>query len=58
MPFRIDDIVKRKTDPNGPRGRVIGFSRQPGPAGVLVQWSDPSMFPNPTVEPEDALESA
>ena len=56
--FKIDDVVKRKADPRGPRGRVISVYREPGSPTVLVQWNDPAMFPNPTVEPEDALEMA
>ena len=56
--FKVDDVVRRKADPRGPRGRVIGLSREAGLPGVLVQWDDPAMFPNPTIESEDALEMA
>ena len=54
--FRTDDIVKRRGDAQGGRGRVIGFAEQSGKVLVLVQWEDGRIFPNPTVQPEDALE--
>ena len=57
-PFKIDDAVRRKTDPRGPRGRVIGIYHHADVPTLLVQWNDPAMFPNPTVEPEDGLEMA
>jgi hypothetical protein len=55
--FQIGQLVRRRNDPLGRLGRVVGFATFAEGPVVLVQWTDAREFPNPSVEPVRALEA-
>jgi hypothetical protein len=55
--FQIGQLVRRRGDPLGRLGRVVGFATLPEGPVVLVQWTDARELPNPSVEPVRALEA-
>ena len=53
--MNVGDVVKRKRS-GGVEGLVVGIFESAEGEQILVRWSDPSVFPNPTRERPEWLE--